>query len=71
MDLKNPYLLIGAGAPLALSAVAPASTENVRRAAGVTALVSGAVYFYSGSRVAGSVAVGTGAAWAVMRLGIL
>lgn len=71
MDLKNPYLLVGAGAPLALTAVAPASTENIRRATGAAALVSGGLYLYTGSQTAASVAMGTGAAWAVMRLGIL
>ncbi len=74
ISIKNPYLLAGAGLPLATSVLTGTDTsaaDNVRRATGLAALVATGVWAWTGSTKAQNAAVGTGAAWAALKLGLL
>lgn len=74
MNVRNPYLLASAGVPLVAAVAAGAETEtgaNVRRAAGLTALLATGLWAWTGSDKAKSTAIGAGAAWGVLRLGVL
>jgi hypothetical protein len=44
---------------------------NIRRATGLTALLATGVWAWTGSVEAKSAAIGAGAAWGVLKLGIL
>ena len=74
MNIRNPYLLGTAGVPLVASVAAGTDSEtaqNIRRATGLTSLIAAGVWAWTKSEPAKNAAIGAGASWAVLRLGIL